>query len=194
MAALRAPGESQPAMERAKPENARVGAERLKRTTSFASVILALGCAATGCAGAQTDITAKESRYPISLSGVLVDEKGIPVYLGHELEEVGILSDKATTVGFFYASTGIDHDLSEAVNAQVEAAHGEGVVNLAVTSKQCALNYMWPLTILPIWPGCLSNSVTGVIVRRKRAPSGLAAEAIAGAPQPTAPAARGEKP
>ncbi len=146
----------------------------------------------SGCAGAQTDITAKESRYPISMSAVLVDEKGAPVYLGHELEEVGVLSDESTKVGFFYAATGLDHDLSEAVNSQVEAANGEGVVNLAVTSQQCALNYIWPLTILPIWPGCLSNSVKGVIVRRK-APAtqpgvtpGAAPTAEPSAPAPTA--------
>jgi hypothetical protein len=134
-----------------------------------ASCLLVAAVSSTACAGTQTDITADRARYPISLSSVLVDEDGSPVYLGHELEEVGALRDESTKVGFFYGATGLDHDLSDAVNQQVEKAGGEGVVNLAVTSEQCALNYMFPLTIIPFWPGCLNNTITGTVVRRKAA-------------------------
>jgi hypothetical protein len=131
----------------------------------FASVVLD-----AGCAGAHVEITAKQSRYAISMSQVVRDGSGL-LYDHQSLEYVGALYTGRTRLGFFYSAlTPLStFDISEDVNAQVAAVGGEAVVGLTVsTSDGCdVLNDFPLLNILPLWPGCVPVTVTGDIVRRR---------------------------
>ena len=130
--------------------------------------LVALASAA-GCAGAHVEITARESRYAISMSPA-VRERGGPLHDAQTLERVGQFRAARTRVGFLYSAfTPLStFDISDAVNAQVAAAGGEAVTGLTVrTSEGCDVLNIFPLlNILPIWPGCVPVEVTGDIVRR----------------------------
>ena len=66
-------------------------------------------------------------------------------------------------------------DISDGVNRQVAATHGDAIVKLAVTvDDSCdVLNAFVPLHALPIWPGCVPVAIHGLIVRRRTAPETL---------------------
>lgn len=121
-----------------------------------------------GCAGVRYQVVAPSARYPISLSPTLPDSTGTIRYPGTDLDTVATFSADYTPVAMFYSALSfLDVDLSDAVNRQVQGSQGQGVASLEVTTKACATNYFFPLTILPFWPGCQRVYVTGRIVRLK---------------------------
>ncbi len=122
-----------------------------------------------GCAGAHYKISADRLRYPASLSPVLPDERGRPLYLGENLQPVGEFSFNRTSVGCFYSMTGEAIDLSDDLNREVERRQGEGIVLLSLRSGVCASSMFFPLTVLPLYPGCQNLTVTGTVVTRKPA-------------------------
>jgi hypothetical protein len=140
-------------------------------------LLLASTVVAAGCAGAHVEITARQSRYAISMSQVVRDSGGL-LYDHQSLEYVGALYTGRTRLGFFYSAlTPLStFDISEDVNAQVAAAGGEAVVGLIVsTSDGCDVLNNFPfLNILPVWPGCVPVTVTGDIVRRRSAAPAVA--------------------
>ena len=123
----------------------------------------------SGCAGARPDVKFDTSRYPVSLSGTVMDRNG------------GFLSpEERTTVGRFSSSkkgfaVGYSHanlnkvDFSDEVNRQVAAVNGDAVVNLEVgTTGSCmCFNMVWITQALPIFPGCVKVVVEGDIVRSR---------------------------
>ena len=135
-------------------------------------LLLASTLLAAGCAGAHVEITARQSRYAISMSQVVRDSGGL-LYDHQSLEYVGALYTGRTRLGFVYSAlTPLStFDISEDVNAQVAAAGGEAVVGLTVSASDgCdVLNNFPLLNILPVWPGCVPVTVTGDIVRRRAA-------------------------
>ncbi len=122
-----------------------------------------------GCAGSQYTISAHRLKYPTSLSPVLPDERGKPLYLDEDLQRVGEFSFSRTSVGFLYGVTGTSIDISHNLNGEVERRHGEGVVLLSLRTEVCASSWFFPLTILPFYPGCQNLTVTGTVVARKPA-------------------------
>lgn len=122
-----------------------------------------------GCAGARVEVTAVNSRYPISLSHIIRDKAG-RLYGEGSLTRVGRFSVDRTPVGFFYSALTVPwtYDISNEVNRQVSAVAGEAIVDLAVAvSTNCNLLNAFPfLNSLPLWPGCVPVVVTGAIVRR----------------------------
>ena len=133
-------------------------------------MLLVAGLAAlAGCAGAHVEITARESRYTISMSEVIRDRDG-RVYDRSSLEAVGRLYADRTRVGVLYSAlTPLStFDISDAVNGQVAAVGGEAVIGLTVSASDgCDFLNVFPIfNILPVWPGCVP--VTG----RDRPPSG----------------------
>jgi len=123
-----------------------------------------------GCAGARVNVTAERARYPISFSGSVRDASGV-LRLRSSLVKVGELTADGTRLGILYSGVTprSDYDISDDVNAQVEAARGEAIVYLTVTvSDSCnVLNAFPVLNVLPFWPGCIPLTVTGDIVRRR---------------------------
>ncbi|MCA9670402.1 MAG: hypothetical protein KC503_32625 [Myxococcales bacterium] len=148
-----------------------------RRQTWRALLGLSAAALLAGCAGAGAQVTAKSAAYPLSLSASLPDGDGRVHTLGETLQPVGALEIHATQYGIFYGAMRGVLDISSAVNERVRAAGGEGVVRLAIRAQNCALNWFFPFTILPFWPGCHTIEVTGVIVRRRQG---------AGAPKPAA--------
>ncbi len=122
-----------------------------------------------GCAGAHYRISADRLRYPASLSPVLPDGQGRPLYLDDDLQPVGEFSFSRTSVGFIYGLTGTAVDLSDNLNGEVERRHGEGIVRLSLRAGTCGSNWLFPLTVLPFYPGCQNLTVTGTVVTRKPA-------------------------
>jgi len=126
-----------------------------------------------GCAGARVTVTADRARYPISFSGSLCDSNG-QLRPRSSLVKVGELDASHTRMGFLYSGVTPhpSYDISDEVNAQVEAAQGEAIVFLTiVVSESChVLNGFPVLNALPFWPGCIPMIVTGDIVRRRPAP------------------------
>ena len=128
----------------------------------------------TGCTGAHTGVTFDRARYPISLTAWIPDEAGVAVK-GDELVRVGRLEVEGRRWSLLYTTVSLGEpiDLSDALNAAVEAAGGKAVINLDV---QAALPF-WPdllpggfmLHWAPVWPGSVLVRVDGDIVRSKRA-------------------------
>ncbi len=131
--------------------------------------VIAVALVLAGCAGAHYGISADRLRYPASLSPVLPDGQGKPLYLGEELHPVGEFSFSRTSVGFLYSVTGTAIDLSDNLNSEVERRQGEGIVLLSLRAGNCATSWSFPLTVLPFYPGCQNLTVTGTVVTRKRA-------------------------
>jgi hypothetical protein len=133
-----------------------------------ACVLLAalLSAGATGCAGARTTLAADDARYPISMSRGVRDANG-DLVPAERRQVVGELDDTFMAWGTFYSAVRLTPhtDISDAVNEQVAHAHGDAVVALHVGSRQCTLNYLAPLSWLPIWPGCTEVFVHGDIIR-----------------------------
>ena len=101
----------------------------------FVPALVALAAAGlSGCAGARVTVSADRARYPISFSGSVRDANG-ELRLRSSLVKVGDLSADGTRLGFLYSglTPGSSYDISDAVNTQVDAAHGEAVVYLTVT-------------------------------------------------------------
>ncbi len=122
-----------------------------------------------GCAGARYNVSADRLKYPASLSPVLPDERGKPLYLGEDLQPLGEFSFTRTPIGFLYSIIRSDVDLSDSLNGEVERRHGEGIVLLSVRAETCASSWFFPLTVLPFYPGCQNLTVTGTVVTRKPA-------------------------
>ncbi len=133
---------------------------------------LALSLLLTGCAGARTTVVAGHSRYPVSLSRALRDRDGSLV-TAERRKVVGQFSASHTAWGMVYSAAKLTPrtDISDEVNAQVAAAHGDGIVHLAIVTRACALDYFaFPFGVLPFWPSCALVNVTGDIVRVQAAP------------------------
>jgi hypothetical protein len=133
--------------------------------------LIALVTAAAGCAGSSYELRADGARYPISMSPALPDSDGTILYVNHGLVAVGRFSETVRKFGFFYGATGGTLDVSDLVNTQVAAHHGDGVTDLAVESEHCGNNWFFPFTLLPLWPGCEIATVSGIVVRSDRAGS-----------------------
>jgi hypothetical protein len=130
-------------------------------------LVVLLAVHAQGCAGARWNARVDSARYPVSFSSVLSDANGQLLFLGEELEQVGEFRLSHTPVGFLYGSTTSDLDLSQEINGEVEAVRGEGVVNLTVSARGCGSSWLFPLNILPFYPGCQNVTISGVVVKRK---------------------------
>ena len=152
-----------------------------------------------GCTGARTEVRFEKTRYPISMSAWVPDETGRP--LGpDDLEVLGKLELKARRWSLVYRSVplGGPIDLSEDINAAIEEAGGEAVVNLDVQSGLPFFPDLLPggflLHWLPVWPGSVIGTIDGDIVRRKLpSPDDESIEAVESASETGAAAAVEEK-
>jgi hypothetical protein len=152
------------------------------RALAAAVSLILLGAGAASCGGARPHVTFENSRYPLSMSGVLLAEDGSFVS-GASLTKVGRFEagGRGWGIGWSIIPLGAV-DFSEDLNRQVEIAGGEGVIHLSVTAATPALPDMFPGMFfchwLPVWPGSVDVAASGDIVRR----TGIAAPAPAGAP------------
>lgn len=134
------------------------------RTELFALVAIAV--CATGCAGARTSVVADSAQYPISMSRAVRDADG-EIVPADQLEKVGDFHETQTAWGIAYSALPLTphRDISDAVNTQTADKKGQAVVNLTISAKNCPFNMIYPLTMLPFWPGCTKLEMKGDIVR-----------------------------
>lgn len=132
------------------------------RATLAATVAIGL---ATGCAGAHGDIVAPTAQFPISLSHSVRDGGG-QIVGDTQLTVVGLFRLEKTMYALFYSALPVSGalDISNAVNEQVRAVRGDAVIDLRVLTKVCALDWLIPLNLLPVWPGCVTVIAQGTIV------------------------------
>lgn len=119
-----------------------------------------------GCSGAQFDVVAPRAQMPISMTAIVPDKDGTPLRIGRGLDAVGTYRYETTRFALFYGLTGSTLDLSDSVNQQVAAERGQAITGVRFTIEHCVINYFFPLTLLPFWPGCESVLVEGDIVRK----------------------------
>lgn len=137
------------------------------------AIALATAC---GCAGAGVTIVADRAAYPISMSGSVRDDTGT-LHDARSLKVVGAFDVEETRLGLVYSTTTVHEklDISDAINSQVQAAGGEAVIRLSVTVDDSChwRNELFPLTVLPFWPGCVPVKIHGAIVRRTLIPPSI---------------------
>jgi hypothetical protein len=120
----------------------------------------------SGCVGGRGSVRADRTQFPISFTGALPDGQGRILRIGEGLTPVGTFKHKDSAIGFIYSATPMDIDISEAVELQVRAVQGHGIANFSIGVGHCALNFIFPLNHLPIWPGCATFHLEGTIVRK----------------------------
>ncbi len=91
-----------------------------------------------------SDIVADTAHFPLSFSSALVDESGI--VKGSDLHVVGKLAHSASVC------EGGKLDVSDAINGQIVAAGGEGVIDLRIETQRGGK--------------CAAVKISGSIVRR----------------------------
>ncbi len=122
----------------------------------------------SGCAGATLSVAADRVTHPVSFSAGLPDRNGNVYVLGHGLVASGRLAFEAKRYSTFWSHYPRKTiDLSQEIDREIKRLGGEGVVQLSVTTRGCGINVLMPLTMLPVWPGCQSVRVEGVVVRRR---------------------------
>ena len=126
----------------------------------------------SACAGARTTVVARHAQYPVSLSRGLRDRDGtlVPSERRHV---VGTFHASHTAWNIFYAAAELTPtlDISDEVNQQIAAAHGDAIVRLTIVTTHCAMNYFFfPMGLLPFWPSCANVDVHGDIVRVEARP------------------------
>lgn len=117
--------------------------------------------------GARTRITADQALYPVSMSRGVRDQNG-EIVSAERRQVVGQFQYKKRTWSTFYTLVPITprRNISKAVNAQVQQAGGDAIINLTTIVQSCRLpNYVVLFNLLPIWPSCAKVSVYGDIIK-----------------------------
>ncbi len=122
--------------------------------------------ALVGCAGARTSIVAPASQYPVSLSRGIRDTDGTLVPASRR-KIVGHFKAKRKAWAMLYSFLSLtpSKDVSDDINQQIKAAHGDAIINLDVASATCGMNFVPFFDWLPIWPGCSNVEITGDIIQ-----------------------------
>ncbi len=123
---------------------------------------LAITATTSACVGTRGRVVFDELRYPASLSPYLrpATDPAPPEVLGKFH-----IDDRAWGILYRQIELSGDVDVSEAINAEVERLGGNGVINLRVTLTQCAIDAVWLLNLIPMWPSCTSIEIDGEVVR-----------------------------
>jgi hypothetical protein len=119
----------------------------------------------TGCAGVKTNLVHDSLRYPVSMSASLPDAYGNLHVIGHSLGDVGAINESLTIFGVLYGLQRRDVDIGAVLNKRIEKLGGQGAVQVAVSEQTCIVNFVFPLNVLPFWPGCVDVHITGRVVR-----------------------------
>lgn len=132
------------------------------------TVYLLLSCALamSACTGSRGTIRVSEAGIPASFSPVL-EKSGNRYILGKNARKIGDLDIKHTQWGMFYtlASLSDDKHLGKSIGDQTRKLNGDGVVNLVIQAKNCAINGIPVMNFLPFWPGCTTVAITGDIIK-----------------------------
>lgn len=136
------------------------------------AVIAAMLISLSACAvGARGHLKFSEAEYPISLSPALYDQNGNVLVKDKQLNVVGKFKYEKRFWGIMYSWVRLSgsSDVDAAINNAIKEKQGVGLINLAVTTDGCASNsaMTFPVSILPIIPGCTNAIIEGDIVKLK---------------------------
>jgi hypothetical protein len=132
-------------------------------------IVVMLGIFGAGCGIGMSGgrINFDDLKYPASMSGSLYGPDGEVVDKGGRLEEIDEFYYTKNYWSTFYSIIPLSRtsDIVEQMNKKIEKAGGDGITNVKVTSDYSKLTSLFPLNLLPIWPGCSEVEVTGTIVK-----------------------------
>jgi len=125
-------------------------------------ILGALCLTLSGCTGARGSLRFDQLDYPVSSSGYLYTPEAITEVV---VVDQMYLSVNLWGIGWSLIPLNGKVDVSDLINYRISAAGGEGIINLSITTDNCGINYVWPLNMLPVWPGCVAVGIQGDIVR-----------------------------
>ena len=131
-----------------------------------------------GCAGSKADVTFPNSASPISLSSTIRSSDG-SILDDNDLQVVGSFETKfKRSWAIFYSAARFrkEIDFSDEINEAVSVNGGDAVTNLEVRAFNCNMNFIIPLTLLPVWPGCVKVKLAGKVVKHVPAAPAAAPE------------------
>lgn len=136
----------------------------------FLIIVLILTSVLIGCVGARPIVALNTAKVPVSMSGVILDNNGEPLYPNQQIA-VGRFKAEQRGWAMGYSFLQLNPvDFSEELNKQVAAVDGVAVVNLEVASSgmPCVFLHVIQITqILPIFLGCNKVMIEGDIIRIK---------------------------
>ncbi len=138
--------------------------------TSFIIVSMLISLSACSV-GARGHLNFADAKYPISLSPALYDQNDNVLVKGKQLNVVGQFKYEKRFWGLMYSWVRLSgsKEVDEAINDAIAKKQGVGLINLAITTDGCVSNSImtFPLSILPIIPGCTDTIIEGDIVSLK---------------------------
>ncbi len=132
-------------------------------------VVIALALCGAGCGMGFSggSIRFDDLKYPASMSGSLYGPNGEVTNTENGLKEIDGFYYSREYWSMFYSLVPLSgtNDIVEQMNMKIEKAGGDGMINVKVISDYSKLTSIWPLNLLPIWPGCSEVQVRGTIVK-----------------------------
>jgi hypothetical protein len=139
------------------------------------SWLLLFGSSCVCVAEVKADVDFGDVSFPLSWSEALLDERGTTVP-AEQLTVVGQLNAEDTGWGLAWGWIQLDDvDVAHAIDAQIRAADGEGVIGVGIDAWTSSGWSQWNIVgclvpvvgWLPIYPTPIYVRITGRIVRRK---------------------------
>jgi len=118
------------------------------------------------CAGSRGEIKMNQSRYPVSLSPVIIDNGRMYVESEnvHYVTKINLESRKWSIFYTLIPLNNLD-SVPQEMDRIIKQYKGNGIMNLSLSAKACKWNFLFPLNALPFWPGCTRILLQGDIVR-----------------------------
>lgn len=133
-------------------------------------IIMMLSILGTGCgismSGGRIDFD--DLKYPASMSSSLYGPNGEVVQQGDRLKPIKAFAYTTNHWSLLYSIIPLSRtssDIAEQMNKEIKEAGGDGITTVSVASDYSKLTSIFPLNLLPIWPGCSEIRVTGTIVK-----------------------------
>ena len=143
--------------------------------------IVALVAFLGGCAGGRGALAFDRLQFPVSSSPFIYGPDDRPYNPG-ELQPLGKMVWVERFWGLWWSWIPLSGtiDVSAPINAQIQRAGGDGIINLKVIVENCGMNYVPVFNMIPLYPGCAYVTITGDIVKM----AAMAPPPAEGAPPP----------
>ena len=118
------------------------------------------------CTGARGSIRLDKINKPTSFSA-LIYLNGEKKVKDKDLVTVGKLEVAKHFWGLVYSYVELssDENVINEINRQIARHNADGIIDLNISAKQCIINRIIGLNLLPIWPGCMYVTLSGNLVK-----------------------------
>jgi hypothetical protein len=125
----------------------------------------------SSCAGSRANLKLADLTYPCSMSPFLYGHDEEILAKDKNLQVVGQLNFKTKIWGMVWSFVSVsevakDKEIALKINEEVSKLNADGVVNFEITTEDGGMNYVYPMTVTPLWPGFTHITVKGDIVTR----------------------------